>query len=224
MNKCLHCGVNILDQTDVCPLCQCVVEQENDSEAKERYPDIRLKGRRLELVSRIALFLAIVLGAVAVIMNYVMDSDMWWSVIVVGALAYLMLFLFYIIANEHAGYRSKVIIGVACGAADLVVIDYVLGFRHWSLDYVIPTVFIIMDVMIIAAMFINIRSWQSYLLFQICMILCSGVCVLLSLFDVVRRPVMSYVALGFSSVMFLATFIIGGRRARNELKRRFHVM
>ncbi len=106
----------------------------------------------------------------------------------------------------------------------MVVIDYVLGFRHWSLDYVIPTVFIIMDVMIIAAMFINIRSWQSYLLFQICMILCSGVCVLLSLFDVVHHPVMSYVALGFSSVMFLATFIIGGRRARNELKRRFHVM
>ena len=96
MNKCLHCGVNILDQTDVCPLCQCVVEQENDSEAKERYPDIRLKGRRLELVSRIALFLAIVLGAVAVIMNYVMDSDMWWSMIVVGALAYLMLFFLFL--------------------------------------------------------------------------------------------------------------------------------
>lgn len=213
-----------MDQTDVCPLCQCVVEAEDESGQEERYPDIRLKGRRLELVSRISLFLAIVLGALAVVMNYVMDSDMWWSVIVVAALAYLMLFLFYIIANEHAGYRSKVVIGVACGAADLVIIDYVLGFRHWSLDYVIPLVLIIMDVMIIAAMFINIRSWQSYLLFQICMILCSGVCVVLSLFGVVRHPVMSYVALGFSSVMFLATFIIGGRRARNELKRRFHVM
>lgn len=220
----MHCGVKILDQTDVCPLCQCVVESEEGEMGKERYPDIRLKGRRLELISRIALFLAIVLGAVAVILNYVMESEMWWSVIVVGTLAYLMLFLFYIIVNEHAGYRSKAFIGVACGAADLVVIDYVLGFKHWSLDYAIPSALLAMDIMIIVVMFINMRNWQSYLPFQIVMILCSGVCVLLSLFGVIQRPLMSYIALGLSCVMFLAAFIIGGRRARNELKRRFHVM
>ncbi len=68
------------------------------------------------------------------------------------------------------------------------------------------------------------RNWQSYLLFQIFMILCSGVCVILSLTGVIRRPIMSYAAFGLSCAMFLAAFIIGGRRARNELKRRFHVM
>jgi hypothetical protein len=224
MNKCLHCGVAITDKTDVCPLCRCVVELEDTDAQAERYPNIRLKGRKLELVSRIALFLAIVLGALAVILNYTMDSDRMWSVIVVGVLAYLMLFLFYIIVNEHAGYRSKVVIGVACGAADLVVIDYVLGFKHWSLDYAIPLTLLAMDLMIIVVMFINIRNWQSYLLFQIVMIVCSGICVILSVCGVIRHPLMSYIALGLSSVMFLATFIIGGRRARNELKRRFHVM
>jgi hypothetical protein len=200
------------------------VELEGTDAQAERYPNIRLKGRKLELVSRIALFLAIVLGALAVLLNYTMDSDRMWSVIVVGVLAYLMLFLFYIIVNEHAGYRSKVVIGVACGAADLVVIDYVLGFKHWSLDYAIPLTLLAMDLMIIVVMFINIRNWQSYLLFQIVMIVCSGICVILSVCGVIRHPLMSYIALGFSSVMFLATFIIGGRRARNELKRRFHVM
>lgn len=224
MNKCLHCGVTITDKTDVCPLCRCVVELEGTDAQAERYPNIRLKGRKLELVSRIALFLAIVLGALAVLLNYTMDSDRMWSVIVVGVLAYLMLFLFYIIVNEHAGYRSKVVIGVACGAADLVVIDYVLGFKHWSLDYAIPLTLLAMDLMIIVVMFINIRNWQSYLLFQIFMILCSGVCVILSLTGVIRRPIMSYAAFGLSCAMFLAAFIIGGRRARNELKRRFHVM
>ena len=88
MNKCLHCGVAITDKTDVCPLCRCVVELEDTDAQAERYPNIRLKGRKLELVSRIALFLAIVLGALAVILNYTMDSDRMWSVIVVGVLAY----------------------------------------------------------------------------------------------------------------------------------------
>jgi len=224
MNKCQHCGVYILDETDVCPLCQCVVEPADATAAVERYPDIRLKTRKLDLACRVVLFLSIVLGALSVIANYLDESDTWWSVVVVGGLAYLVLILFFFIENEHAGYRSKVLIGVACGAAYLVLIDYVFGFTHWSLDYGLPLALLAVDALIILVMFINIRNWQSYLLFQIFMIVCSGVCVLLSMFGVIRHPLMSYVALGLSVVMFLAAFIIGGRRARNELKRRFHVM
>lgn len=224
MNKCLHCGVGILDQTDVCPLCHCVIESVDESMANEQYPDIRLKARKLDLACRIVLFLSIVLGALSLIANYFDESGVWWSVVVIGGLAYLVLIMFFFIENEHAGYRSKVLIGVACGAAYLVLIDYVFGFKHWSLDYGLPLTLLIVDMLIILVMFINIRSWQSYLSFQIFMIVCSGVCVLLSLFGVIRHPLMSYVALGLSVVMFLAAFIIGGRRARNELKRRFHVM
>ena len=73
-------------------------------------------------------------------------------------------------------------------------------------------------------MFVNIRNWQSYLSLQIFMIVCSGAGILLYLADVVTKPVMSYVVFGFSCMLFLATLIIGGRRASNELKRRFHVM
>lgn len=224
MNKCLHCGVNIMDQTEVCPLCQCVVQEGANDDIKERYPDVRLKARKLELAGRIALFVAIVLGALSVIINYTHPASVWWSAIVAGGLADMILILFFIIENEHAGYRSKVLLGVACIAAYMVLIDYVFGFSHWSLDYAIPAALLVIDIMIVVVMFVNIRNWQSYLLFQIFMILCSGICVVLSLTGVIRRPLMSYVAFGLSCIMFLAAFIIGGRRARNELKRRFHVM
>ncbi len=224
MNKCLHCGVNIQDQTDVCPLCQCIVEAGTEEAVMERYPDIRLKARKLELAGRIALFLAIVLGALAIIINFTHQNGVWWSAVVVGGLADMMLILFFIVENEHAGYRSKTLLGVGCTAAYMVLIDYVFGFTHWSLDYAVPAALLVIDAMIVIVMFVNMRNWQSYLLFQIFMILCSGICVLLSLTGTIRHPFMSYTAFGLSCIMFLATFIIGGRRARNELKRRFHVM
>ncbi len=224
MSKCLHCGVEILDQTEVCPLCHCVVEADGEEEETEHYPDIRLKARKLELAGRIALFVAIVLGTLAVVLNYTRHDGVWWSAIVVGGLADLMLILFFIVENEHAGYRSKTLLLVACTAAYMVLIDYVFGFTHWSLDYAVPAALLVIDVMIVIVMFVNMRNWQSYLLFQIFMILCSGVCVLCSLAGIIRHPLMSYLAFGLSCAMFLAAFIIGGRRARNELKRRFHVM
>ena len=224
MNKCMHCGVNILDHTEVCPLCRCVVEDGGNGDTLENYPDIRLKARKLELAGRIVLFLSIVLGTLAVVINCTHPSGVWWSVIVVGGLADMMLILFFIIENKHAGYRSKTLLLVACTAADMVLIDYVFGFTHWSLDYAIPAALLVIDVMIVIVMFVNMRNWQSYLLFQIFMILLSGICVLCSLTGIIRHPLMSYTAFGLSCAMFLAAFIIGGRRARNELKRRFHVM
>lgn len=224
MNRCLKCGVDILDHTDVCPLCHCVIEAEEEAEAKEYYPDIRLKGRKMELIGRIVLFLSIVAGALSVVINYTHKTDVWWCVIVIGGLVYIQLIMFFCIENERAGYRSKVMIGAAYEIAYMVLIDYTLGFTHWSLEYAVPATFLIIDLMIIAVMFVNIRNWQSYLLFQILMILCSGVCVVLSLIGIIQKPAMSYTSFGLSCILFLATFIIGGKRASNELKRRFHVM
>lgn len=224
MNKCLKCGVNILDQTDVCPLCHCVVEMEGQEAAKERYPDIRLNGKKVELVSRIVLFLSIVIGVLAVIINYTQQPSVWWSFIVVGGLIYVQLIMFFFIENEHAGYRSKVFIGAAYEIAYVVLIDYIFGFTHWSLEFAVPSTLLVIDLMIAVVMFVNIRNWQSYLLFQILMILCSGFCAVLSLIGMIEKPLMSYLAFGISCTLFLATFIIGGKRASNELKRRFHVM
>lgn len=223
MNKCVKCGVRIIDQAESCPLCCCVVEKSEEKQRQARYPDIRFKERKLDLFIRILLFLSIVAGVLSVVVNYTHQTGIWWCVIVVGGLAYVQLIMFFFIENEHAGYRSKVVIGTACGMAYVILIDYVFGFTRWSLNYAIPAALLAVDGMIIVAMFVNMRNWQSYLMFQILMILCSGVCVLFSLIEIITEPEVSYTAFGFSCMMFLATFIIGGRRAMNELKRRFHV-
>lgn len=223
MNRCVKCGVRIIDQTESCPLCCCVVEQCKGKQIQARYPDIRLKERKLDLILRILLFLSIAISVLCIVINVTHHTDIWWSAIVVGGLAYAQLMLFFVVENEHAGYRSKVVLGTACGMAYVVLIDCVFGFTRWSINYAIPAALLAVDGMIIAAMFVNMRNWQSYLMFQILMILCSGVCILLSLIEVITKPEVSYTAFGFSCMMFLATFIIGGRRAINELKRRFHV-
>ncbi len=224
MSRCMMCGVKILDNTEVCPLCRCVAETDNEKQLDGRYPDIRLKEKKLELIGRIVLFLSIVAGTLSVVVNVTHPVDIWWSVIVAGGLAYLQLIVFFLIENQHTGYLAKIVIGTACGIAYVILTDYVCGFARWSLNYVVPSAFLAIDVLVIVLMFVNMRNWQSYLLLQILMILCSGVCVVLSYAHVMTRPVMSYMAFGFSCMMFLAALIIGGSRAINELKRRFHVM
>lgn len=41
--------------------------------------------------------------------------------------------------------------------------------------------------------------------------------------EVITRPLISWIAFGVSAFLFLGSYIIGDRRAKIELKRRFHV-
>lgn len=55
------------------------------------------------------------------------------------------------------------------------------------------------------------------------MILCSLVPFILYLIKIVTKPGLTVIAMGCSFFLFLGTVIIGDRRARVELKRRFHI-
>ena len=58
---------------------------------------------------------------------------------------------------------------------------------------------------------------------QIFMIICSVVTLVLRLVGIVTVPFLALIAFAFSVFLFLGTLIIGDRRARVELKRRFHI-
>lgn len=220
MSRCIQCGVEIKDETHVCPLCQCVLEQAED--AKDTYPDVRLIARKILLAGRIYLFVAILVSMVSLFVNYKYYHGLWWSVIVILSNAYAYLVFRYAIVH-NAGYKAKIIVLTICGVLFVIAIDYLTGYHGWSVNYAIPSGILLMDLGILLLMIINFRNWQSYLLFQIAVTLCSVLPLIFWKFGIVTHPLMSLVAFGASSCLFLGTLIIGDRRARMELKRRFHV-
>ena len=57
MSKCRQCNIEVLDETQRCPLCGSVLEP--TVEVENMYPNIRLKSRKLVFISRLYLFCAI---------------------------------------------------------------------------------------------------------------------------------------------------------------------
>lgn len=51
MGRCRQCNVEILDDTQMCPLCKCVIIHEGKTE--NTYPDIRIRARKLNFAVRI---------------------------------------------------------------------------------------------------------------------------------------------------------------------------
>ena len=121
------------------------------------------------------------------------------------------------------GYRAKITVLTLMAILIVIAIDFLVGYRGWSVNYALPSAIILVDVGIIICMIVNRRNWQSYMMWQIFMILCSIVPVILIFTGIVTAQLFALIAFAFSLFLFLGTLIIGDRRARVELKRRFHV-
>jgi len=222
MKKCKACGVSILDQTVVCPLCRSVLEGEAEKERVPMYPDVKGVTRKLNFIMQLYTFLAIVSEATLIIINYVTFSGIWWSVISGVGILYFYLTLRYSI-QKYDGYQRTILLQLIGGVLLTLVIDFILGYQGWSVNFVLPGAILLIDLTIVILMLVNLTNWQSYILWQLLTLLLSVLVFVLWKINVIVYPIVTIVAVAVSVVMFVGTLIFGERRAKNELKRRFHM-
>lgn len=220
MSRCRNCNVEILDESEFCPLCHSVLEQ--TEELENMYPDARLKTQKMKFVSRLYLFCAILVEFVLIMIDFAGENQVHWSILVGLGMLYIYTVLRYAVLGR-SGYRAKTIVLVILAVLLTVVIDFVTGYRGWSVDYVISGGILLVDVVIIALMIINRRNWQSYLMWQISMLFLSLIPPVLYWIGVENNIYMAFLPLVVSVFLFLGTLMIGGRRAWQELYRRFHI-
>lgn len=221
MSRCRQCNIEILDDAQICPLCKCVVEK--DGKGTSSYPDIRLRTRKLNLAVRIFLFASILAEVMLVYANWKYFSGTWWCVITGAGFAYVYMMAKFAVLNDNAGYRSKFLALTFAGILYIILIDVVIGYNGWSVNFVLPGGLLFVDAFILAIMFLNRRNWQSYIMLELFMILLSALPLLLIGLGIITETFVSGLAFAASVLLFLGTLIIGDRRARSELKRRFHV-
>ncbi|MDE6222033.1 MAG: zinc ribbon domain-containing protein [Lachnospiraceae bacterium] len=220
MSRCRQCKIEVLDEAERCPLCGTVLEP--TMEVENMYPDIRVKSRKLVFISRLYLFMAVVIEIV--LMDVCALSEVQSLVCIISGLVLLFgyIVLRYAILGT-SGYIAKTVVLTIIAVIMLVAIDFTVGYNGWSVNYVFPSGILLIDVGILTLMIINRKNWQSYLMLQIFMVICSVVAIILSLVQIITDPIVSVIALNLSLILLLGTVIIGGRRARVELKRRFHI-
>lgn len=217
----MNCNIIVLDETDCCPLCHQVLQSGNDV-GINYYPDARVTTKKFRLFENIILFLSIVAGIVGMSADYMLSNQFDWSLVLDLILIYANVLLRLAIIGK-SGYISKTVNMLVLAIALLLGIDYLTGYRGWAVTYAYPAGIMLMDVAILVLMIINRRNWQSYMMLEIFMLLLSFLGMFLLATDIITVPYFILAATAASLFLFLGTLIIGDQRARNELKRRFHI-
>lgn len=223
MNRCKQCKIQVADDAMVCPLCNSVLEIEEKKQEYAMYPDIAMRTKLFKKFVSIYFVLAVLLEVVLVVINALTFSGTWWSVICGAAFLYLFLTLKFSISNRNHGHMLKIAVQAVGIVLLAFLIDRTIGYQGWSLNYAMPTVIILVDVAIIILMIANHINWQAYLSLQLTMVAFSILGVIFCIAGIINKPLLTLISGAVSLILFLGTLLIGDKKAKNELKRRFHV-
>ena len=136
MSKCRQCNIEVLDETERCPLCNTVLDETEEME--NMYPDIRVKTRKLVFFSRVYLFLAVVIEIILI--NICMLTEVQSLVYIISGL--VLLFGYIVIKYAilgTSGYIAKTVVLTVIAVIMLVAIDFFVGYDGWSVNYVLPS-------------------------------------------------------------------------------------
>ena len=215
------CGVGILDKTDTCPLCHHVLESDG-IEREIKYPDARVVRRKYHLLENIFLFVSIVLWCVLFVIDYVTNPEFLWSLTAALVIIYANVLLRLTILGKSP-YMAKIVWTILIGLAFLIEADFLTGNHGWAFNFAFPTAVLLWDIAIMLLMtFINRRNWQSYMIDQMNALVLCGAMLVLMWMEIITFPYYALIVCAVTAFLFLGTVIIGDRRAREELKRRFH--
>lgn len=221
MKTCNRCQVQVLDDTKICPLCKSVLADDDGVKGESTYPDIEVNIRSFTIFKRIILFLSIVAGIVSILVNYFWYTGVLWSLITTAAIMYFWAAVIFAVKN-HANLASKILVQAISASALLVVIDYVIGYTGWAVNYVVPNILSLANIATLIIIIVNRMDWHDYVIYQIMIGLLGFVPVILYAVGVIHYPIIPIICAGISLASLAGTFIFGEKTVKSELKRRFH--
>lgn len=189
---------------------------------KKMYPEVRYDPAKWKKLVNVFYLTLLALGAVLAVVNYTVAPGIWWSGIAIACMAYSALTVRYSI-TRHANLGSKIMIQTLGAQALLVIIDNLLGYNGWSVNYAVPSTILFADFAIVFLIIVNRLNWQSYLMYQITMTIFSFIPIVLWALGWITKPLMAIITVILTVLALTLVILMGDRSVKRELIRRFHL-
>lgn len=223
MKTCNECHVNIEGEREFCPLCGGMLEEfPQQSPPLNLYPDLAGRTRQYNLIARLLVFLSLLGGGLSILINLLVFSGFLWCLIVVAALIYLWLVVPPLL-RQGVNYSRRIMLQVILTCVLVVALDFITGYRGWSVDYVVPGLLSAGIGAIGVMVMFNRTNWGQYVLYQVQMGIYGFIPLVLYLCGLSNSLVMVLVAASLALASLLITFVFGDRTIKSEFKRRFHL-
>ena len=220
MKYCNYCKVEIREDKERCTLCGNKLE-EKAGESERIYPDIAPLYKS-HIAIRILVFISIVIIVTSFAVNIIFPSDRNWPILLIFGLLSIWLGLIFVVQKRYH-IAKKIVWQVIIVSLLSIFWDYKIGWRGWSLDYVIPIASVsAMIIMYVTAKIMRLSS-RDYITYAFIDGLFGIIPIIFLFFDMVNVSYPSIISIGFSIISISAILIFEGKEIKKEIEKRMHI-
>ena len=221
MRYCNKCNVTVENNLDNCPLCKQKIYIKNEEFEKDFPLQTLVKEDSIQRAKKILIFVFIFLFGLNVIFNVIFSFRLSWVPYSLVVLWYVYLII-KVALKSYKNIGSIVMVNVYMLSIISFILDLILGFPRWSVNYFIPLV-ILAGIMALAIfVFIKPTSFLTYFIYMLIIAL-FGLILLIFLWTRLATVTGPCIVTAFISLMaIIGMFIFGDKNARHEFIKRFH--
>lgn len=185
------------------------------------YPKI-INIKKSNMIIGIMILISILISGVLVVIDFLTDAKIMWSLISFISIIYLWLTIIYSV-RRGANIASSIMIQTLIVSIFMILLDKIIGYRGWSVEIAIPIILSIANVMMLMMLLISRSNYAKYIIYHIIIFAFNIFMVILFLLDMINNVTLSVVAIIISIVIAIITIIICGNDIKEELIKRFHM-
>ncbi len=188
------------------------------------YPEIKEQFRRKRRILSAVLFFVIMVESILVLINiYTSETVCYpWSLLIGGILIFSFLCLWNVFRTK-VGHIAKIYTQMGLFLLLLLFLDKMLEKHGVFIGYGLPILIDVFLGVIFICMLVNRKHYENYILLQFFMVVFSLITLVLMVMGVLKNQKLISTSLEASALFFLGTVMLGHRKVRQELKRKFHV-
>lgn len=217
MVECNKCGVRVDTRGSICPLCHgkiCV----NDNPT---YPKIRSTSTWV-FIKRVLLFNVILISAIVALINYLWTPSTKWSLFVIAGLA-SMYIIFMGIMRGHKRILSMMFYMCFLLIMITVIWDNLIGFKGWSLNYVLPSLAISYGLFLLLLRFISHLSWYDIGIYIYLHVLLEFVPIILLAKNIITFKPLAIISAIFGIINLTILLVFDFSHFKKDIAMRLHI-
>lgn len=185
------------------------------------YPQ-KINANKSDFIIKSSILASILLAIILLIINKLTTPEIPWAALTNSGIVYVWITVLYAI-NKNINIAGHVLIQTIAISLLTVYIDYRLGFNGWSLSIAIPIIIIIANLTMLILTIISHKKYIRYAIYQLIIVLCSMVPVILITEKLVEEPILGMVATFISILNLILTLVLCTRDVKEAIIRKFHL-
>ncbi len=167
MRRCPECKIEVGDPVSRCPLCGAELELTGNEQTEGMmYPVFSAYDKphsTFPFLAKLFLFLSMITVGTCTLINLLISHHLTWSLYVTGGIVLLWATVgVHLLTKINLNYM--LLNDVIAVSLYLILVDHLSGWGRWSIDYVIPILYVgIMITTIILALIFSVY-WREYIL------------------------------------------------------------